>query len=83
VGDIATRWPLSSVGIPGIGPAEIDVLAGHPCLLKMYVDRIIARRDVGRCCDPRIGHEVRKALGLFPQLAPEIAAAVETEEDHA
>ena len=75
--DVAVRWPLSSVGIPGLGPLAIDVLAAQPCLLRMYVDRIIARRDVGRCSDPRIRREVRTALGLFPQLAPEVAAAIE------
>ncbi len=73
---VAVRWPLSSVGIRGLGPLEIDVLAGHPCLFLMYLDRIVARCDVGRCSDPRVRCRALEALGLFSHLAPEIAAAV-------
>jgi hypothetical protein len=71
----STDWPLSSVGIPGTAELQIEPIVGHPCLLRMYVDRIIARRDTARLVDPRIKEAVQQTLGLFPELAPEMAAA--------
>ncbi len=59
----ARDWPLSSVGIAGV---EVDcppAIAEHPCLARLYVDRIIATGDRGRLRDPRARDLVRRALG--------------------
>lgn len=77
----ANRCPLSSVGIPGIEPKNIDVLAGHPTLRTMYVDRIIAKKDFARLADSRVREWIKSAVGAFPQLAPEIAKAIEALEN--
>ena len=72
-------WPLSSVGMPGIEPGSIEDFIGQPALRMLYVDRIMATGDVGRLRDERVVSAVRAALGEFPQLAPRIAAALQTQ----
>ena len=74
---LGQQWPLSSVGIAGIGEVAIEPIARHPCLLRMYVDRVIASRDLPRLAEPRVREVARAALGLFPELAPAVAAALE------
>ena len=78
--DWANRWPLSSVGMSGVVPASIDAVIEHPCLRRLYTDRIIAGRDIGRLSDERVRLAVAEALGLHTDLASEIAAALE--QDH-
>ncbi len=63
------RWPLSSVGIEGVVPADVETLVAHPCLLQLYVDRIIARRDLARLNHPAVREAAERAWGMFPELA--------------
>lgn len=61
----ARFWPLSSVGMSDV---TVDSLAGiieHPGLLALYVDRVIARRDVGRLDAPIVLQAVRRAIGPY------------------
>jgi hypothetical protein len=71
----AVAWPLSSVGMPVAGPVQTGDWAQDPCLLALYVDRVIARGDASRLSDPHVREAVQQAVGLFPELAPKIAAA--------
>ena len=59
----AGEWPLSSVGIPDVTPGSIEPIVHHPCLLTMYCDRIIARKDRSRLGDPRIDAFVQQSVG--------------------
>jgi hypothetical protein len=59
----AVAWPLSSVGIPDVTPASIEPIVNHRCLMNMYRDRIIARKDRSRRGDPRIEEAVAQAVG--------------------
>lgn len=43
----AYDWPLSSVGVRGVEKVELDVVMGHPSLRRLYVDRVIAAKDMG------------------------------------
>ena len=79
--DWANRWPLSSVGMTGVLPGGIDGLIEHPCLRRLYTDRIIACRDTGRLSDERVRQAVAEALGLHTDLAPEIAAALKWDRE--
>jgi hypothetical protein len=77
----ARQWPLSSVGMAGVDGAEVAgatavTAVAHPALLALYVDHIIANRDRSRLADERVRAAVGAALGLHPQLAPELAAAL-------
>jgi hypothetical protein len=72
----ARQWPLSSVGMAGVDGADVAFVA-HPALLALYVDRVIATRDRSRLADERVRQAVRAALGLHPQLAPDLAAALD------
>jgi len=73
---LGNRWPLSSVGMEECGEGPVDTFVDDPCLLRLYVDRIIARKDLGRLADPCVRAEAVRVLGGFPELAPEIADAV-------
>ena len=79
--DWAERWPLSSVGMPGVNPTDVSAVSDHVGLLQLYVDRIVARRDVSRVEDPRVRAAVRSALGYFDELAPQLAAAIRAADD--
>jgi hypothetical protein len=75
---LAREWPLSSVGIAGVADVNVDAVVGHPCLLRMYADRIIVARDWTRLSSPRVREAVQCAVGLFPELAPEFPAEAAT-----
>ena len=67
---LAREWPLSSVGMAGVDGGNTEAVVRHPCLLRMYADRIIAAGDWTRLADPRVREAVQAAVGLFPELAP-------------
>ncbi len=71
----AVQWPLSSVGMAAIGPVQIGPWATDPCLLGLYVDRVIAACDTSRLTDRQVQEAVQQAVGLFPELAPKMAAS--------
>jgi hypothetical protein len=72
----ANRWPLSSVGIPGVEPDAADRAWEHAGLLRLYVDRVVALRDTSRLIDPRVRRALRTALGCHDRLAPQLAEAM-------
>ena len=78
---VAATWPLSSVGVRGRS-AELDVspFIDHASLRTLYADRVIERNDVSRLNHPAAREAVRAALGGFPGLAPQIAAALAERE---
>ena len=72
----ACEWPLSSVGMSEIGEVRVDDIADHPALLQLYGDRVVATGDVSRLADARVRDAVQANLGMYPQLAPKIDAAL-------
>ena len=73
---LARAWPLSSVGIGGVGAVEAARVLAQPALRQLYVDRIIATGDAARLADDAVRAAVKSALGAFPGLAPALAAAM-------
>lgn len=69
---LASDWPLSSVGISGIECPEHLVFWENRCSRKLYVDRIIETGDLSRLEDPRVASAVRTALGAYGELEPKI-----------
>ena len=69
----AAEWPLSSVGMPNVNPADVGDVLQHAGLRRRYLDRIIARRDRSRLNEPRVREAVRAALGAYGELAAELA----------
>jgi len=67
--NLAAEWPLSSVGISGISASSIDAVAADECLLTLYVDRVLERKDRSRLGDPRVRNKVEAAVGPFDELA--------------
>lgn len=66
------RWPLSSVGIPGLTVSEIEPILANRCLSMMYVDRIIEADAVERLHHPQLRELVRGAVGAYPELSPKL-----------
>ncbi|MBI3099258.1 MAG: hypothetical protein HYY93_13610 [Planctomycetes bacterium] len=78
---LAREWPLSSVGIPGVGEVDPALILDDRCLRLLYVDRILASRDLSRAGDPRVREALLEALGAFgPQLAPSFGAVLPPQE---
>jgi hypothetical protein len=69
---------LSSIGIPDVNPTDVAAVCEDRGLLRLYVDRVIARRDVSRLAEARIRAAVRTALGHFDDLASPLAAALKS-----
>jgi hypothetical protein len=70
------RWPLSSVGVKGLGDVPLGPIAESPSLMLMYVDRVLAREDAERLTSELVRRHVKQALGLFPALAPKFSAVI-------
>ena len=73
---LGRAWPLSSVGIEGVGAVDATRLRAHPGVWQLYIDRILATGDVTRLNDEAVRIAVGAALGAFPELAPGVAAAL-------
>lgn len=71
---LAETWPLSSVGIPGIGSAKVNTFNADLSLRRLYADRILAAEDVSRLGDERLDDVLRGDLGFHRKLAPTLAA---------
>lgn len=72
----AIDWPLSSVGMSDVDPVVIDGFAENNSLMQLYADRIISTGDKSRLSAPAAEEAVRRALGLFTNLAPNIATTL-------
>jgi hypothetical protein len=71
---IAADWPLSSVGIAGLGELRLDSFVNHRGLCRFYADRIFALGDTSRLVSARVADLLRTDLGIHRELAPAIAA---------
>ena len=58
--------------------SSIELIASHPCLLQMYVDRIMNRNDISRLDHDGIRRAVATSLGMHDQLNPTISDALQT-----
>ncbi|MCE5279450.1 MAG: hypothetical protein ABFD92_02375 [Planctomycetaceae bacterium] len=74
--DLAQQWPLSSVGVAGVGAVDIGPFVNDPSLRQLYADRILRCSDLPRAQDPRVGAIVRAGLGIYDELCPAVAAAI-------
>jgi len=73
---LGQAWPLSSVGMEDIATVDASRLLAHPCLRQLYVDRILTTGDVSRLKDDAVRAAVKAALGAYPEMAPEVAAVL-------
>lgn len=79
----AREWPLSSVGMAGIGSPELGDWIEHPSLLILYTDRVVARRDRARARHPAVLAQIRRGLGNHAELDTEIAEWLQSESETA
>ncbi len=78
--ELARQWPLSSVGIPLLDEVDPSAFIDHPCLRELYVERILQRRDRARIKHPAVRAAIRRAVGAYHELAPELMTAISQEE---
>lgn len=71
--DWGRLWPLSSVGMPGLGQMDIEPILSDVCLSTLYADRILAFGDTGRLNDSRMVDIVKGFLGAYPELNPTVS----------
>ena len=76
---IGHEWPLSSIGVTRIAADKLNATAVEMimcdrCLRQLYIDRVIARREVSRLEHLGVREGVRAALGMYDDLWPEAAA---------
>lgn len=76
--DWSRAWPLSSVGMAGVGEVDAVPLRTSPLLVRLYVDRILAAGDENRLDADFVQQAVAVAIGDHPALAPKIAAKLST-----
>lgn len=76
VRELAARWPLSSVGIADLPALDVEGFINDRCLLTLYVDRIVERRDRSRLTDSRVRSALREACGMYTEWIPELAAVL-------
>ncbi|MDA1230152.1 MAG: hypothetical protein O2856_05210 [Planctomycetota bacterium] len=74
---IGQEWPLSSVGMPGCAIESLPVGLQHPSLWRLYVDRVISRKDKSRLNIASVSDAVAAAIGPFSWLAPELAGILQ------
>jgi hypothetical protein len=75
--NLAKQWPLASVGMTAVRNVDVSCIVRNPCLLQMYVDRLISRSDLSRLNHPTVREAAQASLGLYPDLAPAISAEIE------
>ena len=63
--DWCRAWPLSSVGVPNIGPVDIDAIIEHPALRRQYVDRVLRLADQSRWADERVRQLAQETVGAL------------------
>ena len=69
----AADWPLSSVGVPldrPVDAAAVESIVLDRALLTLYVDRIVARKDLSRLSHPSVVEAIRGAIGIHADLGP-------------
>jgi hypothetical protein len=74
----AKAWPLSSVGIRGVTPENIEGVLDHPGLAQLYMDRILAKKDWPRVSDARTADVLRRTIGNYPTLWPQAAKILQS-----
>lgn len=69
----ASDWPLSSVGMQGIEVTNLESFYESTGLMTLYIDRVIALSDRSRLADDKVREHVLAAVGMYPDLVPNLA----------
>jgi hypothetical protein len=70
---LAGDWTLSGVGAGLPGPYAVKPFVENPCLLQLYVDRVLQYQELDRLQDPQVALLAHRSLGPHAQLNPEAA----------
>jgi len=64
IGHLATKLPLSAVGIPLDPLPDASLIYSNPELAQYYVERVIACRDHARAADQPVAEIISKLVGV-------------------
>lgn len=67
----AGEWPLSSVGVAGrtdVVFERIEEILGHEGLRRVFLDRVIAKRDTAWLANPKVLSGVLASVGMHTSL---------------
>jgi len=78
--ELAADWPLSSVGVKDVNPRTVEEITGNAGLLRLYVDRIVAKKDWSRLKDSSVAAAARRSLGAHLAEWPEAARLLESQQ---
>ena len=75
LGELAARWPLSGVGIPGVAPSLATgpiatVVRSSGALRQLLADRVLAAGDSELAEIPWVREAIDESVGAFPELLP-------------
>ncbi|MCU0864901.1 MAG: hypothetical protein MUC36_14015 [Planctomycetes bacterium] len=74
---LARAWPLSSVGVPGLGPVDAGPLLQNAGLLRLYLDRILRLDDRPRAADPAVASALAERVAEHRAFARGVLAVHE------
>jgi MoxR-vWA-beta-propeller ternary system domain bpX4 len=62
-------WHYSGLEYTSLDSENLDfsVITSDPCLLQLYVDRVIRFKNKSVACHPAIIHHIKSSLGLYHQ----------------
>jgi hypothetical protein len=70
---LASTCPLSSIGVPNVADVDLAPIFAHAGLRRLYIDRVLQRRDLARLRHPLVLAGAREAVGAQPELQPLLA----------
>lgn len=75
---LARKWPLSSIGVPGVEVRASPSFLGNAALAQLYVDRLLEADDASRLHADLV-MRVRQSLGAYDHdlAGPNVMAALE------
>jgi hypothetical protein len=76
---LASQWPLSSVGVAGVDGVIVDSFIEDASLRQLYADRILATGDFARANDDRVAQSIQESLGGYHELCPELPPSLKKE----
>lgn len=77
---LCRQWPLSSVGVSGLGEVDVSAFIEHAGLRQLYIDRVIEHGDAARLDHPRVVQALAATVGMHPQLGGRLTPATTTSE---
>lgn len=80
--DLLKQWQYSAIGYEvNATNADLFAVTENDCLLQLYADRVIAKKDMQKAMQPVVLQKIKASLGLYtPTFWKELNTAIENEQ---